>query len=79
MRLAVHSVAVHEKNGKTWAQLPSQPWIKDGAHVKGEDGKPQYSPLFEFDSAAVRQAFSATAVRAVLTAFPDALECEDAA
>jgi hypothetical protein len=73
MRLAVHSVAVHEKNGKAWAQLPSQPWIKDGAHVKGDDGKPQYSPLFEFDSIAVHDAFSDAVVRAVLAYDPRAL------
>jgi hypothetical protein len=75
LRLAVHSVAIHEKNGKPWAQLPSQPWLKDGEHVKGDDGKPQYSPLFEFDTSAVRSAFSDAVVRAVLAYDPRALEC----
>jgi hypothetical protein len=79
MRLAVHSVAVHEKNGKAWAQLPSQQWIKDGAHVKGDDGKPQYSPLFEFDTSAVRAAFSDAVIRAVLAYDQRALECGESA
>ena len=74
MRLAVREVAVHTQNGKAWAQLPSQPWIKNGSLVAGDDGKTKYSPLFEFDSDKVRAAFSDAVIRAVLTYDPRAIE-----
>jgi hypothetical protein len=77
MHLAVHSVAIHTSHGKAWAQLPSQPWLKDGKHVTDGVGKGQYSPLFEFDSAEVRQAFSDAVLRAVLQFDARALDCKD--
>ena len=66
MRLVIHDVAVHEKNGILWAQPPSKPWLKDGALITGEGGKVQYSPIFEFDGREVREAFSRAVVNAVL-------------
>jgi hypothetical protein len=75
MRLAFHEVAVHTSHGKSWAQLPGRPWIKDGAAVTGGDGKLKYQPLHEFDTSAVRSAFSDAVVRAVLAYDPRALEC----
>jgi hypothetical protein len=79
MRFVVREIAVHEKNGKAWAQLSSRPWIKDGQVVTGDDGKTKYSPLFEFDTDAVRTAFSDAVIRAVLAFDPHALECREAA
>jgi hypothetical protein len=73
LRLSFLEVAVHERDGKTWAQLPSRPWVKDGQLVTGEDGKVKYQPLHEFDSAAVRTAFSNAVIRAVLDFAPEAL------
>lgn len=70
---------MHEKNGKAWAQLPSRPWLRNGQVVTDDEGKVQYSLLFEFDSAAVRAAFSDAVVRAVLAFDPRALECREAA
>jgi hypothetical protein len=78
--LTIHDVAVHRKNDRTWAQLPSKPWIKDGAVILGDNGGPQYSPIFEFTRDEVRYAFSAAVVRTVAERFPDALGlAEDAA
>jgi hypothetical protein len=80
MRLIVREVAIHEKSGKAWAQLPSRPWVKDGRVITNDAGKVQYSSLFEFDSSAVRTAFSDAVIRALLILDPHALECrEDAA
>jgi|SRR5262245_43890719 len=79
LRMTMREVAVHEQNGKTWAQPPSRPWVKEGQLVRGQDGKVQYSPLFEFDNGAVRAAFSDAVVRAVLTFDAHALECGAAA
>jgi hypothetical protein len=77
MRLSICEIAVHEKDGKAWAQLPSRPRIMDSVIVAGDDGKPEYSPQFEFDNSAVRNAFSDAVVRAVLKFAPDALEAEE--
>ena len=30
LRLKVHEVAVHQKNGSRWASMPSRPWLRDG-------------------------------------------------
>jgi hypothetical protein len=66
MRLIVYEVAVHSKNRRNWVQLPCKPWIKDGSVVKDEDSKAKYNPLFEFDTPAVRNAFSDAVMVAVL-------------
>jgi hypothetical protein len=79
MRLILREIAVHEKNGKAWAQLPSRPWLRNSQVVTDDKGKVQYSPLFEFDSAAVRAAFSGAVVRAALAFDPRALECREEA
>jgi hypothetical protein len=79
MRLAFHEVGVHEQNGKAWAQLPSRPWAKDGQLVRGDDGKVKYQPLHEFDTGAVRSAFSDAVVRVVLAYDPNALRCREIA
>jgi hypothetical protein len=70
--LAIHDVAVHEKNGRTWAQLPSKPWIRDGQLVTDDAGKVQYSPILEFDRKEVREAFSERVIAAVIAAYPKA-------
>lgn len=79
MRVTIFEVAVHEKNGKAWAQLPSRPWVKDGRVVTGDGGKAKYEPLFEFDSAAVRGVFFDAFIRAVLEFDPHALDCREEA
>jgi hypothetical protein len=50
------------ENGKRWAQLPSKPVIKDGAVVKGDDGKITYLPIMSFASHAVADAFSGAVI-----------------
>jgi DNA phosphorothioation-dependent restriction protein DptG len=67
LRLKVHEVALHQKNEARWAAMPSKPWLlKDGVAVRGDDGKIQYSQLFEFETREVRDAFSREVWRAVL-------------
>jgi hypothetical protein len=71
-------VAIHQKGDRAWAAPPSRPWVKGTVVLTGEDGKPSYSPLVEFDSPAVRSAFSDAVVAALEAKFPGALEMEDA-
>jgi hypothetical protein len=73
MKLTIRDVAVHEKNESRWAQLPAKPQLKDGALVKDPaTGKVAYTPVMDFASREVRDAFSAAVVRAVAARAPDA-------
>jgi hypothetical protein len=70
LKLTIHDVALHEKHGARWAQLPSRPWVKDGALVTDEAGKFQYSPVLEFEGKETRDAFSRAVWSAVLARHP---------
>jgi hypothetical protein len=72
MRLTVQDVALHNKGESRWAALPGKPQLRDGVLIRDDAGKIQYVPLFEFDTAEVRSAFSRAAVAAVLELYPDA-------
>jgi hypothetical protein len=77
-QLQISDVAVHQRGASTWAALPSRPWIRDGALVLDDNGKPQYSPIFTFTRNAVRDAFSAAVITAVVRFAPHALDLEEA-
>jgi hypothetical protein len=73
LRLKIHEVALHKKGSARWASMPAKPWLKDGVAVRGDDGKIQYSPLFEFETREVSNAFSREVWRALLEFDPDAV------
>ncbi len=78
LRLVVNEIAIHESDdGRPWAALPARPWVKDGAVVTDDNGKVRYSPLFEFDTAAVRNSFSAAVIDALRRFNPRALDGDD--
>jgi hypothetical protein len=77
MRISFREVALHERGRRSWAQLPSRPWQRDGQLVAGDDGKIRYQALFDFDDDRVRRAFSDACVRAVLDRYPSALQCRE--
>jgi len=52
--------------------MPARPWLRDGVAIRGDDGKIQYSPLFEFETKGVRDAFSHAVWRALLEFDPEA-------
>ena len=59
------------------ALLPAKPQIRDDELVKDPlSGRVQYTHLMDFTSSAVRYAFGATVVRAVLERAPDAFAME---
>ena len=66
MRMQIADVAIHERDGRRWAQLPSKPILDANREVKRDDaGKPVYVPVFKFDSKEVERAFSRAVIRAV--------------
>ena len=73
LRMRIHGIVLHEKDGRRWAQLPAQVLLRDGQILRSDDGKPRYSePLIEFDFADIGFAFSDAIVQAVCTYAPDA-------
>ena len=79
MRMSVADVAVHAQGDQAWAQPPSKPWLGGTKVVIDSDGKPRYLPIFQFDTAEVRSAFSAAVVRALQAKFPFALDPSEGA
>jgi len=73
IQLVIKDVAIHTKNGQTWAQLPSKPQIKDSALVKDITGKIQYWPILEFSDREARDAFSQAVIRAINAFSPGAI------
>ena len=73
LKLKIHEVALHEKNGSRWAAMPARPWLKDGVAIRDDAGKIQYSPLFEFEDRPTRDAFSAAVWKALLDFDPEAV------
>ena len=66
LRLEIRDVAIHEKNGQRWAQLPAKPQVgSDGTVRRDERGKIMYVRLFAWDTREVSDAFSQRAIEAV--------------
>ena len=74
LRLRVYDIAIHEKDGRRWAQLPAKPQIRDGTLVTGDDGRVQYYPVMSFDTREVADAFSRAVIAAVLEHSPRAFD-----
>ena len=66
LQLTIEGVAIHEKNGRRWAQLPARPQIDtDRNLIREPNGKVRYTKILSFDDRRVADAFSAVAVKAV--------------
>jgi hypothetical protein len=59
LHLTIFDVALHRKNAARWARLPSKLMVPDGRDVIDEaTGKPEYTPVIEFEGRETRDAFS---------------------
>jgi hypothetical protein len=79
LRLQIHDVAIHERDGGRWAQLPGKPQLRDGELVRDGQGKPQYLRVLEFTDSATGRAFSKRVIEALEAFEPDAFGDEEAA
>jgi hypothetical protein len=77
LRLTIKNIAIHEKNGRRWAQLPAKPQIKDGKVITDSSGKAQYAIIMQFDSREVSDAFSDAVIAAVLQHNPRAFDADE--
>ena len=76
--LRIHDVALHEKNGRRWAQLPGRPMIdRDGVALRDENGKTKYARILEFETREASDDFSRACIAAVLAQFPAAFDGAD--
>jgi hypothetical protein len=78
IRLIVHDICLHRRASARWVALPSRPYVRDGQHVIGDDGKPRYLPVLEWEGRKVSEAFSHAVWASVLEKYPE-LEAEIAA
>ena len=58
--LEIRDVALHEKNGQRWIQLPSRPYT-------GRDGTTKYSYILDFYDKPMRDRFTAAVLKALET------------
>jgi hypothetical protein len=63
--ITIYDVAVHERDGKRWCQLPARPMLDSNRELIREDGKLKYARMLEFDDRAVGDRFSAAAIKAI--------------
>jgi hypothetical protein len=64
--LTISDIAIHEKDGRRWAQLPSKQLLdRDGQPLRGDDGKARYMKLISFDDRSIGDRFSDAVVKAV--------------
>ena len=72
--LKITDVAVHTKNDKAWAQLPSKPQVtSDGTVRRSNEGKLLYTPVLEWETREASDRFSVSVVAAINEAYPGAI------
>jgi hypothetical protein len=65
-RLEIDGVAVHIKDGRQWAQLPSKPMLDSSRElVREDDGRIKYSKVIWFTDREVADRFSAAVISAI--------------
>jgi hypothetical protein len=80
MRLLIHDLSVHQKDGKRWASLPAKPLItREGVVRRDDHGKTAYVPILEFTDRPTRDAFSDRVISALLEFAPAAFDDQAAA
>jgi hypothetical protein len=64
--LTIDGIAIHARDGRRWAQLPSKPMLNSNRELEREpDGKPRYAKILWFDDRETADRFSAAVVSAV--------------
>lgn len=72
--LIFNDVSIVVTNGKPWAAAPSKPLIdKNGAALRGGDGKVKYAPIIAFADKKTRDRWSDGVIAALRAAHPGAI------
>lgn len=73
--MIIADVAIHVRDGRAWASPPSKPMLdRSGVQMKGNDGKPLWTPIVSFTSRALRDRLSDSVVAALRQSHPHALD-----
>jgi hypothetical protein len=72
--MIIAEIAVHVRDGLAWASPPGKPKIgRDGAVMRGADGKISYAPIVTFANKELRDRWSAEVIAALRARHSDAL------
>ena len=72
--MVIRDVALHIKDNRSWAALPSKPVLDSNGDTKRQDnGKPAYVPMIEWLDRDAADRFSEAVIAAVEAAHPGAL------
>jgi hypothetical protein len=71
--LTIREIPVHASHGKLWAALPAKPQFGQDGQPRRVEGKVAYSPILEWRSRRLREAFSDRVVEVVRQQHPNAL------
>jgi hypothetical protein len=79
--LRIYDVTVYQQNNSRWAMPPAKAQLdRTGRRLfLNADGRPLFMPALAFLDADTRRSFSANVVTALLTQYPTAFECDQAA
>ncbi len=70
--LVINDVTILKGERGPWASPPSKPMVsRDGAVLKGDDGKLRYVAMIEFASKEIRTRWSSSVIEAMRAAHPD--------
>jgi hypothetical protein len=66
--LNIQDIAVHSKNGRSWAQLPSKPMIssKDGTVLRDDTGRIRYTLILAWKDKVSADRFSEAIVAEII-------------
>jgi hypothetical protein len=70
----IDDVAVHVRDGRTWASLPARPMLDQDGRQVVRDGKAQYATILRWRTRDLADRFSAAVVELVRAAHPGALD-----
>jgi hypothetical protein len=72
--LEIAEIMVVAGSSGLYARLPQRPRVRDGNHLKGQDGKPLWDAPIQWQSGRLANAFSAAVIAAVRQRAPEDLD-----
>jgi hypothetical protein len=70
-QLRIYDVALHDKDGSKWAQLPGRPMLdREGRPLRDQNGRVKYAPVMQFADRTAADQFSQQCIAAALRQHP---------
>jgi len=71
--LMIREIAMHSSHARIWAAFPAKPQLSQDGQPRRVDSKIAYSPVLEWRTSRLREAFFDRVVEVVRQQHPDAL------